>query len=403
MFTVVGESYNSRMPEQLELDIKSERGAGRWMAAGPRSARYSAFVPSDLPPAIEYSGRLLALLSEADRALGELNGLGRMLPNPGLLINPFVRKEAVLSSKIEGTRATITELYAREADQRAMTRPTSEVDEVLNYVRALDYGLERIESLPISLRLMRELHERLMSGVRGEEMRPGEFRTSQNWIGPPGSVINDASYVPPPPGEMNESLGRLEMYLHADDPRNPPLVRLALIHVQFEMVHPFLDGNGRVGRLLITLLLMHWKLLTLPLLYLSAFFERRRDEYYRRLAGVSQNGEWEEWTAYFLEGVRDESRDAADRAKRLQDLQQDWRDRVSRAGSSALTLRVVDHLFEAPIVNVPGIQALLGGVTYPTAKKHVEKLRRAGILEPFGDRSYRRSFIASDILRTIDK
>ena len=173
-----------------------------------------------------------------------------MLPNPGLLINPFVRREAVLSSKIEGTRATITDLYAREAGQRAETRPPSDVEEVLNYVRALDYGLERIETLPMSLRLIRELHGRLMAGVRGEEMRPGEFRTSQNWIGPPGSVIDDASFVPPPPAEMMGALGQFESYLHATDSRNPPLVRLALIHSQFEMIHPFLDGNGRVGGVL---------------------------------------------------------------------------------------------------------------------------------------------------------
>lgn len=391
------------MNEQLGLTLEQHRQAGRIIAAGPRSARYSAFVPDQLPPAIEYTGQLMTLLSESDRALGELNGLGRMLPTPGLLINPFVRREAVLSSKIEGTRATITDLYAREAGQRTTLRLPSDVDEVLNYVRALDYGLERIETLPISLRLMRELHERLMHRVRGEEMRPGEFRTTQNWIGPPGSFINDASYVPPPREEMMEALGRFETYVHADDDRNPPLVRMALIHVQFEMIHPFLDGNGRVGRLLITLLLVHWQLLTLPLLYLSAFFERRRDEYYRRLSGVSHDGDWEGWIAYFLEGVRDESRDAANRAKRLQDLQQDWRDRVTGARSSALTLRVVDHLFEAPIITIPGTQALLGNVTYPTARKHVQKLLLANILEPFGEKSYGRSFIAREILTTIDK
>jgi len=388
--------------EQLNLTLERRRQPGRTVTAGPRNARYPAFVPDQLPPAIEYSGQLMARLSEGDRALGELNGLGRMLSNPGLLINPFIRKEAVLSSKIEGTRATITDLYAREAGQGANLHPLSDVDEVLNYVRALDYGLERIASLPISLRFMRELHERLMRGVRGEEMRPGEFRTSQNWIGPPGSVINNASYVPPPPQEMMEALGQFETYLHADDGRNPPLVRLALIHVQFEMIHPFLDGNGRVGRLLITLLLVHWQLLTLPLLYLSAFFERRRDEYYRRLSGVSHDGDWEGWIAYFLEGVRDESRDAANRAKRLQDLQQDWRDQVTGTRSSPLTLKVVDHLFEAPIITIPGIQALFGNVTYPTARKHVEKLLSAGILQPFGEKSYGRSFIARDILTTID-
>lgn len=389
--------------EQINRAAAGSRQAARYVHLGRGDAACRAFVPLPLPPEVRYDGPLLTLLSEADRALGELNGLGRMLPNPDLLISPFVRKEAVLSSKIEGTRATLTDLYAREAGQRPPQGLPPDVDEVLNHVRALNYGLERVDTLPISLRLIRELHERLMRGVRGEEMRSGEFRVSQNWIGSPGCDLSGATYVPPPAGEMTACLGELDSYLHADDERNPPLVRLALAHVQFELIHPFLDGNGRVGRLLITLLLVHWQLLNLPLLYLSAYFERLRDEYYQRLLAVSSHADWEAWITFFLRGVRDESRDAALRAKRLQDLQQNWRDRLTGARSSALTLRLVDRLFEVPIITVPAVQDLLGGVTYPTARKHLDKLLSAGILEPFGDRSYGRSFVAREILRTIDK
>jgi len=379
--------------------------AGRSVTVGRGEAAYGAFVPHPLPPTIAYDGHLLGVLSDADRALGELNGLGRMLPDPDLLISPFVHREAVLSSKIEGTQASVTDLYALEAGQPGQADPSprrsADVQEVANYIDSLKHGLERIRTFPLSLRLLGELHLRLMTDVRGNEARPGEFRTSQNWIGTAGCLLRDATYVPPPPDVLMDVLGQLELYLHADDEANPPLVRLAVVHGQFEMIHPFLDGNGRIGRLLLTLLLVHWGLLSMPLLYLSAFFERRRSEYYAGLLGISRHGAWERWIAFFLEGVRSEALDAAARAKRLQDLQHRWRERFTGIRGSALTLRLVDVLFEGPILTIPRAQALLG-VTYPSAKVHVDKLVSAGILMPFGSRTYGRAFAAEDILRVID-
>lgn len=377
------------------------RESGRHVVVGRGGAAYRAFVPHPLPPQVRYDGRLIALLSEADRAVGELNGLGQMLPNPDLLIGPFVHREAVLSSRIEGTLATARDVYIHEAGQAASGRGTpTDVGEVANYVEALEYGLARLETLPLNLRLLCELHERLMTGVRGGEAHPGAFRTFQNWIGRPGSRIADAEYVPPPPAELTEVLGRLERYIDAADPADPPLVRLALVHVQFEMIHPFLDGNGRIGRLLVSLLLVHWGLLDMPLLYLSAYFERRRAEYYARLLATSRDAAWEEWVAFFLDGVRTESRDAAQRARDLQDLRSAWRDRLTGARASALTVRLVDALFEQPILTIPRAQAILG-VTYPTAKVHMEKLVRAAILAPHGPQSYARGYAAEEVLRII--
>jgi len=240
---------------------------------------YWAFVPNPLPPELTWDSPLASLASRADLALGTLSGLGETLPNPHLLIYPFIRKEAVLSSRIEGTQSSLSELLLFEATRAEKQR---DVREVQNYVRAMEYGLKRLGDLPLSLRLIRELHAILMEGVRGERATPGEFRQSQNWIGPPGCTLNDATFVPPPVTEMREALDHLEEFLHADT-ELPPLVELALIHYQFETIHPFLDGNGRIGRLLIALFLCQRGILTKPLLYLSAFFEHHRQEYYQYL------------------------------------------------------------------------------------------------------------------------
>ena len=376
--------------------------AGRAVRVGSGELAYEAFVPAPLPPRLELSYDLLRALSEADRALGELSGLGRTLSNPDLLINPFIRKEAVLSSRIEGTQATLTDIYMFEA--RGIPRPTHEavgdLREVMNYVAALRYGLDRIDELPMSARLIRELHERLMAGVRGQERSPGEFRTSQNWIGAPGSLLADASYVPPPPAEMNETITEFERYVNREMDPHPPLIRLGLIHVQFEMIHPFIDGNGRVGRLLTSLLLVHWRLLPVPLLYLSAYLERERSAYYSHLNAVSDHGAWTDWLVFFLRGVAEQSRDATARAKRLQDLQTTWREAVTHARSSALLLRLVDHLFRSPVITVPAVRDLLG-VTYPAAKANIEKLVQAGIVEPFDVASYGRRYWAPQVIRTI--
>lgn len=347
---------------------------------------------------------LVLVLAEAERSLGELAGLGRNMPNPHLLVGPFVRREAVLSSRIEGTETDIADLYGYEAGQLPLPglgqREPSESDahEVLNYVRALEYGLERLDTLPVSLRLIRELHERLMESVRGERATPGEFRTSQNWIGRPGCTLNEADFVPPPPNEMRTALDGFEKYLHGQD-NQPKPVRLAFIHYQFEAIHPFLDGNGRIGRLLLSLLLVHWQLLPLPLLYLSAFFEQHRNEYYDLLMAVSERGEWDEWVEFFLRGVADQSRDAINRAKQLQDLQLHWRERLAGVRST-LPLRLADHLFESPVLTIPQAQDVLG-VTYHSARRAVEKLVTVGVLRPRGELSGARSFVAAEVLDAI--
>ena len=355
---------------------------------------YHAFVPYALPPALAWTPELVADLSDADRALGELAGLGRALPNPHLLIVPFMRREAVLSSQIEGTRASLSDLYAYEA-----VGLPSDVREVHNYVRALEYGLERLSTLPLSLRLIRELHGQLMEGARGQGQTPGEFRRSQNWIGSPNCTLRDAAFVPPPVPEMKEALRSLESYLH-DKSGLPPLIRLGLIHYQFEAIHPFLDGNGRVGRLLTTLLLCAWGLLPQPLLYLSAYFEAHRQAYYDHLLAVSERGAWEAWLRFFLRGVRQQSGDAVLRARRLQQLREEYRQRLQGARAAARLLRMVDLLLARPIVSIPqAAQAL--GVSHQSAGRYVEALQAAGILREITGRARDRAYRADAVLEAI--
>jgi Fic family protein len=353
-------------------------------------------------------------LSEADRALGELVGLGRTLPNPHLLIRPFVRREAVLSSRIEGTRASLSDLYAYEAAQPMGGRqgavgsdapPTpgelpADVREVANYVRALEYGLERLAALPLSLRLIREMHGRLLQGVRGETQTPGEFRRSQNWIGPPGCTPNEATYVPPPVIEMTEGLDALEKFLHAPS-RLPPLLRLGLIHYQFEAIHPFLDGNGRIGRLLITLLLCAWDLLPQPLLYLSAFFEAHRTEYYECLFGVSQTGAWDRWLAFFLRGVTEQAHDSLTRARRLQALRERYRGQLQSRRMAARLLQLVDLLFAQPVLTARQVEAALD-VDFPTALRYVNQLVEAGLLREITGKARKRVYRADELLQAIE-
>lgn len=379
--------------------------SGRLIKAGQGEAEYWAFVPQPLPPQLPPDAELMRIMLNAAYALGELAALGRNMSNPRLLIGPFVRREAVLSSRIEGTQAGIADLYAYEAGQLPLpglgkALPAGDVQEVANYVTALEYGLDRLQTLPISLRLIREVHERLLQGVRGEHATPGEFRRSQNWIGSPGCSINDASYVPPPVPQMNEGLDAFEKYLHADDPEHPPLERLAFIHYQFEAIHPFIDGNGRIGRLLISLLLVGWDLLPSPLLYLSDYFERNRDRYYDLLMAVSTSGAWRDWVLFFLQGIDEQARDASYRLKRLQDLQSDWHHRLSKVRVSALPLALADHLFSLPVLTIPQARDLLD-VTYRSAQLNVEKLVHAGILKQIGESRYGKTFVAEEIFRII--
>lgn len=360
---------------------------------------HQAFVPGSLPPKLEITWPLANHLSLADRKLSELGGIARNLPNPHLLIQPFTRKEAVLSSRIEGTVASLSDLFSFEALGSIGELP-DDVIEVSNYVVALEWGLKRLKTLPVSLRLIRELHERLMKGVRGYNMMPGEFRRSQNWIGGPGCRIAEAKFVPPPPVEMKKSLESLEIYLHSSGDI-PPLIRLAIVHYQFEAIHPFLDGNGRIGRLLITLLMVSSGLLPQPLLYLSAYFERNRSEYYRLLLEVSQHGAWQEWISFFLQGVTEQSAAAFSEAQRLGDLEVAYKKRFDRPRVTAALLRTIDFLFTGPIVTVKSVATHLS-LSQPAAQAIIDKLANAKILEEVTGKGKGRIYVAKEILASLE-
>ena len=339
-------------------------------------------------------------ISAADRGLSELAGITRTLPNPHLLIRPFMSREAVLSSRIEGTQASLSDLFYFEAVRTTPTKPDSDVGEVRNYVRALEHGLKRLSALPVSLRLMKEIHAELMRGVRGEHLTPGEFRRTQNWIGPAGCTLNEAKFVPPPPEDMMKSLSDLEKYLHTRSPL-PLVVRLALIHYQFETIHPFLDGNGRIGRLLLILLLCAENVLPQPMLYLSAYFERHREKYYQLLLSTSQDGRWSQWVSFFLRGVAEQSRDAIKRSEKLLALWHQYRKRVQAVRSSALPLILVDELFTRPYLTFSAAREVLG-VTFRSAQLNVRKLIAAGILKELPGRSYGKIFIAREVLDVLE-
>lgn len=362
---------------------------------------YWAFVPAPLPPEIQWSSSLISLLSEADRELAQLLQVGETFPNRHIMVKPFVRREAVLSSRIEGTRTTLRELYAYEATQLSFLKPDADVQEVQNYVHALEYGLERLETLPVSLRLIRELHQRLMTGVRGDTWTPGEFRHSQNWIGAPGSTIETATYVPPPVDEMHTALHQLEQFIHAPSDF-PLLVRLGLIHYQFETIHPFLDGNGRVGRLLISLLLCEWGLLPQPWLHLSAFVEAHRSEYYQHMLDVSQKGDWEGWLRFFLTGVREQSRESRMRVKSLAALRAAYREPLQGERNFDRLMQAVDFLFEQPILTIRQLEKGIGLSNYVIAQRLVTKLENYGILQEITGKARNRVYQADEILSAID-
>lgn len=354
---------------------------------------YRAFVPAAMPPPIGWNATLAVSLSDADRSIGRLAGEARHLPNPNLLIAPFLRKEAVLSSRIEGTRTTLGELLATEAGA-TVERSPADLHEVGNYVTALEYGLERLDSLPLSLRFVRELHERLMRGVRGDSATPGEFRRSQNWIGSPGSTLADATYVPPPPSEMMACLSAWERFLH--DESLPPLVHAALVHAQFEAIHPFLDGNGRVGRLLITLLLAQRGILPQPLLYLSAYFERTRQDYYAHLLDVTERGHWEEWLAYFLNGVAVQSDETIEKMVHIDELLSGWKMKLTR-DRSRLAERALEQFVANPFWSVGALAARME-VAYPSAQRAINRLENLGAVSLVGEARRNRVYYAQAIL-----
>lgn len=354
---------------------------------------YRAFLPAPLPPTppVVVTGELQRLLSEADRALGRLDGSVQTLPNPDLFVYMYVRKEAVLSSQIEGTQSSLQDLLAAEAHLVDDHRP-KDVGEVINYVRAMKHGLARLAELPVSVRLIREIHGELLHDVRGSRLTPGELRSSQNWIGHGGCTLAEATFVPPPPGEVPAALGALETFLHQRDDV-PLLVKIGLAHAQFETIHPFLDGNGRVGRLLITFLLCERGVLSKPVLYLSHYFKRQRPEYYARLQAVRDAGDFEGWLSFFLRGVVDVSVEAAETARRILELRETHRrlitDQLGRAAGNGH--RVLERLYEQPVLSVTDVQTLLG-TTFAGANQIVQRLVSLGVIREITGQARHRRF-----------
>ena len=376
----------------------TKRITGRYERTTVGGEEVAAFIPHSLPPArppITMDAALTERIRVAEQALVRLELAGEMVPSLDWFVYAFVRKEAVLSSQIEGTQATLVDLLTFEARTRGEhTAPSdADVEEICNYLDALAFTRAQLadpKGLPLSMRLLGETHKRLMRGVRGAEKLPGEVRRSQNWIG--GSRPGNAAYVPPPPQMLGEVLGAFEKYMHGDD-KLPPLVRAGLLHVQFETIHPYLDGNGRIGRLLVTLLLEHWKLLSKPLLYLSLFFKRHREDYYRRLNAVRIGGDWEGWLDFFLDGVATIADEAVASARELFALVAADRARgLALAGMSIAALRLFELLPRNPVVTVASVMKLLG-TTKPTAGRAIELLGAADVLVEITGRRRGRSFV----------
>jgi Fic family protein len=350
---------------------------------------YRAFIPAPLPPdpPLAFDAQLATVLGRAGTALGRLDGVSATLPNPDLFVAMYVRREAVLSSQIEGTQSTLDDVLAYEIDPKRPNLPR-DIDEVVNYIAAMHYGLKRLDTLPLCLRLLREIHAQLMEGTRGGNKSPGEFRESQNWIG--GRTLGDATFIPPPKHEMRAALGNLERFIH-DSGGLDPLIVAALAHAQFETIHPFLDGNGRIGRLLITFLLCHEKVLQRPVLYLSHYLKQHRATYYDRLMAVRLAGDWEGWLGFFLTGVADVSREAEQTARQIVHLREDIRQRAQSGHMSARAFRLIDYLFQKPIINVNAARDYLG-VSFAAANSLISELTGLGVLTEMTGGSRNRVF-----------
>lgn len=378
-----------------------EGRAGRYVA---QPTGYRAFIPAPLPPVppVVIDNALQALLSKADRALGRLDGSIATLPNPDLFVFMYVRKEAVLSSQIEGTQSSLQDLLAAEAKLLTPDRP-HDVNEVVNYVTAMNYGLKRLAELPVSVRLIREIHEKLMKGVRGSGLTPGELRRTQNWIGPAGSTLAEAAFVPPPPGAVPDALGNLETFIHGESGL-PLLIKVGMAHAQFETIHPFLDGNGRVGRLLITFLLCEHGTLLKPVLYLSHYFKRHRQTYYERLQAIRDAGDWEGWLEFFLQGVVTVSEQATATARKILELRELHRTKITehlgRAAGNGH--RVLERLYNHPVLSVTDVQKLIR-TTYPAANELVRKFTSLGILGEVTGQKRNRRFRYDSYIRLFDE
>ena len=375
----------------MATDAPSQR-SGRYE---PQPQGYRAFIPAPLPPdpPLNLTLELTTLLAEANQALGRLDGATQTLPDQDLFVWMYMRKEAVFSSQIEGTQSSLNDLLAAEANVLRPRRP-DDVSEVINYVAAMDHGVSRLETLPVSMRLVREVHERLLEGRRGAERQPGLIRTSQNWIGGPSP--SEATFVPPPHQVVPEALSNLERFIHSEDDLSL-LLRIGLVHAQFETIHPFLDGNGRVGRLLITLLLCEQGALQRPVLYLSHYLKQYRTEYYDALQAVREKGAWEGWIMFFLRAVAVVATEATATAREIVGLRERHRDLlVSELGRGAGTgLRLIESLYRGPFITVPEAQKLLG-VTYQSANNLVTRLEAMGVLEEVTGQTRHRVFRYSE-------
>ena len=377
----------------LETQSKTSTRAGQYVR---QLNGYKAFIPAPLPPdpPVQIAGELQTLLSEASIALGRLDGSIYTLPNSDLFVLMYIRKEAVLSSQIEGTQSSLHDVLAAEAKIFAPNQP-DDVNEVVNYISAMKLGLRLLEKLPVSIRVIRKIHERLLRGVRGSNLSPGELRTRQNWIGPPGCTLNEAAFVPPPHHEVPQKLAELELFFH--NAELPLLITVGIVHSQFETIHPFLDGNGRVGRLLISFLLTERQILRKPVLYLSHYFKLHRKSYYDHLQAVREQGDWEGWLKFFLRGVIEVSGEAAETARSILSLREKHRMAINeRLGASVRNgHRLLEYLYENPVVSVNNVQDLTG-TTYTAANKLVAQMVETGILHEITGQARNRKFMYRD-------
>ena len=343
---------------------------------------YNAFIPSPLPPnqPIQLEGELQTILSEADQALGRLDGSITIIPNPDLFVAMYVRKEAVLSSQIEGTQSSLQNLLEAEAEILSETAP-KDVAEVINYVKAMNYGLERLNELPLSVRLIREIHSILLQNVRGRHASPGELRQSQNWIGPEGCTLREAVFVPPPPFYVPQALSDWEKFLHAQIDI-PLLIKIGLAHAQFETIHPFLDGNGRLGRLLITFILTEQEMLKKPVLYISYYFKQHKQTYYELLQNIRDTGDWESWLSFFLRGITVVSNEAATTARNILNLRENHRAMITQhlGRMAANAFKVLDYLYIRPIITINDIKEIIK-TSYPAANELINRLVNIGIIQ----------------------
>ncbi|GBD99075.1 adenosine monophosphate-protein transferase SoFic [bacterium BMS3Abin07] len=371
--------------------------AGRYIQ---QPSGYRAFIPSALPPdpPLSMDSKMMSLVSKADRALGRLDGSIQTLPDANLFVFMYVRKEAVLSSQIEGTQSSLDDVLEAEA-MIFRRRHSSDVEEVINYIHALNQGIKRLEELPVSVRLLREIHKLLLKGVRGAERQPGELRTTQNWVGPAGSTISDAVFIPPPPQEVPQCLSGLEKFIHSDTPDMPALIKIGMAHAQLETIHPFLDGNGRIGRLLIALLLCDWKILQKPVLYISHYFKKHREQYYELLQAVRDRGDWEGWLKFFLTAVAEVASAATETARRIVYLRERDRSRIvgSFGRSTANGLKVLESLYSKPIISINDIIQLTG-LSFTAASQLMSRFLKHNILREYTGQKRNRLFRYEDYI-----